>query len=476
ISVRNAGVNDYFGFLWEGFITIPTTGNYTFELISDDGSKLYFNTPYSVGAAALVNNDGIHGAYPISNQLNIQAGLYPIAMTFFEKYSGESMQVYWSGPGIPRQLIPNAAFTESYSTPADNIAPSAPLNVKAILTGNGFMEIGWDNSSDNVGVTGYDIYVNNVKKYTSIQPTTRIDTTANTSYSITIKARDLAGNTSDFSSPLAVTTSPKANGLKYRYYEGVWNNLPDFNALIPKKTGSTPNIDMSVRTPGRNDFFGFVWEGYINIPTAGNYTFELISDDGSKLYFNSFYSASATALVNHDGLHSAYPVSATVNVAAAGLYPFAMTFFENSGGETMQVYWSGPGIPRQLLTTSSMSAGSGLVANMSTDLAPAITARSQVASASAEAGFHLMKAFPNPFSDRFSIQFNNTLSGGNASVGIYDLSGKMVFRQHFGNIASGNAQLLVQINGNRLVPATYIVRLHVNEVPLKTWILQKDDK
>ncbi|MEJ7767732.1 MAG: PA14 domain-containing protein [Chitinophagaceae bacterium] len=149
--------------------------------------------------------------------------------------------------------------------------------------------------------------------------------------------------------PITTTVTPPVvtNGLNYRYYEGDWNMLPDFNTLTPVKTGTTPNVDISVRNPGVNNHFGFVWEGSINIPTAGTYTFETVSDDGSKLYFNSLYSFGATALVDYDGLHAAWPTTGTVNIPAPGIYPISIAYFEKDGGELMEVYWSGPGIPRQ---------------------------------------------------------------------------------------------------------------------------------
>ena len=30
---------------------------------------------------------------------------------------------------------------------------------------------------------------------------------------------------------------PRINGLKYAYYEGKWNALPDFSKLKPRKNG-----------------------------------------------------------------------------------------------------------------------------------------------------------------------------------------------------------------------------------------------
>jgi large repetitive protein len=167
-----------------------------------------------------------------------------------------------------------------------------------VFTSRKYVDLDWNNATDNVGVTRYDVYVNNVKKYTSLTSDITIDSLVpNTAYTFSVKAADMIGNVSAFSNVITVTTG--ANGLKYTYYEGDWNVLPDFDTLTAIKSGAVANVDLSVRNV--NDFFGIKWEGYINIKTAGTYTFELASDDGSKLYFNTFYSPTATALVNNSG-------------------------------------------------------------------------------------------------------------------------------------------------------------------------------
>lgn len=365
LDSRSTGVNDRFGFLWEGAINIITPGTYTFETVSDDGSKIYFNTDYSTYAIPLVNNDGLHGpGEPAKGTVTIiTPGRYPIAITYFEKDGGEAMQVYWTGPagsGINRQLIPDMAFRGDVFNSADLIAPTTPANPKVILASRTRISIDWDNSTDNVGVAFYDVYVNGIKKYTTVSSALVADSLQPaTTYQFTIRARDVAGNMSPFSAPLRTTTTRMDNGFTYRYFEGDWNVLPDFNALNPLQTGLSTNVDISVRPTGVHDRFGFVWEGSINIPVPGSYKFETISDDGSKLYFDQYYSASAQALVDNDGLHAASPVSGMVNVPAAGKYPFAVTFFEKDGGETMQVYWTGPGgsgITRQLIPDSAFAS------------------------------------------------------------------------------------------------------------------------
>ena len=139
----------------------------------------------------------------------------------------------------------------------------------------------------------------------------------------------------------AVTT-----GLDYKYYEGTFTSLPNFNTIVPIKAGLTLDADINYRKV-ISDNFAFLWEGYLKITTPGTYTFETLSDDGSKFYFNTRYSPTATALVNNDGVHAATSATGTVYVAEAGIYPIAISYFEKDGGQQMTTYWTGPGIARQ---------------------------------------------------------------------------------------------------------------------------------
>jgi len=121
---------------------------------------------------------------------------------------------------------------------SDNIAPTVPANPIVGYTGRTFIDLDWDNATDNIGVTGYDVYVDDVNKYTTTVSYITVDSLIpNKSYSFKIKARDQAGNASGFSSIVIATST--SNGLRYTYYEGNWNSLPDFTTLTPVKKGKT---------------------------------------------------------------------------------------------------------------------------------------------------------------------------------------------------------------------------------------------
>ncbi len=135
------------------------------------------------------------------------------------------------------------------------------------------------------------------------------------------------------------------SGLQYEYYEGVWSSLPDFNALTPVKTGTTPAFDLSPRN--RTDNFGFRYRGYLDIPADGTYTFYTSSDDGSRLYIGS------ALVVENDGLHGAQERSGTIGLKA-GKHAVAVTFFEREGDEVLTVSYAGPGLAKGAIPGSKL--------------------------------------------------------------------------------------------------------------------------
>jgi bacillolysin len=97
-----------------------------------------------------------------------------------------------------------AAFTGGSS---DTTPPSTPANLAASATTASSTTLSWTASTDNVGVTGYNVY-NGATLVTTLTGTTGVVTglTASTTYSFTIKAKDAAGNVSVASNAVSVTT------------------------------------------------------------------------------------------------------------------------------------------------------------------------------------------------------------------------------------------------------------------------------
>ncbi|MGE4550755.1 MAG: PA14 domain-containing protein [Opitutales bacterium] len=140
--------------------------------------------------------------------------------------------------------------------------------------------------------------------------------------------------------------------LTYKLYHGGWNKMPDFSKIEPKKTGVLANGLFDISPRDVNDNFGFVFNGDIECPKDGKYTFSTSSDDGSLLLTDG------KLVVNNDGIHGVKGGSGSVTLKK-GKRAIEVRFFEKSGGEALSVGWSGPGIKNQALSRTAPSGGGG---------------------------------------------------------------------------------------------------------------------
>jgi hypothetical protein len=73
---------------------------------------------------------------------------------------------------------------------------------------------------------------------------------------------------------------PTLPGLTWQIYPGVWTELPDLAAEHPVFTGESPNLHADSQGFTR---YAAAWDGLIDIPADGGYTFHLIARDGARL-------------------------------------------------------------------------------------------------------------------------------------------------------------------------------------------------
>ena len=91
--------------------------------------------------------------------------------------------------------------------PTDATAPSAPTNLTAIVDTSTQADLSWTASTDNVGVSGYDIYRNG-SLLVSLGVVTSyhdVNLTQGAVYNYQVKARDTAGNASNFRTTATIT-------------------------------------------------------------------------------------------------------------------------------------------------------------------------------------------------------------------------------------------------------------------------------
>lgn len=479
--------------------TTSTPGSYIVQVKSTQGCTSSFSSPFIV-----VNANGPNKPDPATNLTVTPVSMSQLKLTWLNNltpvYNETNFEIYQATTsGGPYKLVAitgadvltytaggltagtryyyiiravnntgASANTAEVSgvTASDITPPSIPAGLTLLGSTRSSVSIKWNASTDNVKVTGYNVYINGVIATT----TTATSYTANnlqtgTKYSFTIKAKDAAGNLSAASNILQALALQR--GLSYKYYQGQWSVLPNFSQLTPVKTGMSLNVSIAPRN--QDDYFGFLWEGFIWIRTAGTYTFRTNSDDGSRLYLGALngttspYNAAATPLVDNDGLHGAQDRDGTISLQA-GVYPIAIGFFESGGDQVMNVLWRTPqtgtsfvAIPDSVfadpLTLTSKIAA--ITINSSVNNSPNIVLSGQAFGLNGKKP--LLYAGPDPFYDHVTVEMNFTKAQKNVSLQLVNATGHVVQKWAYDYLPEGQSNKTLQLSS--LPKGIYYIRL-----------------
>jgi mannan endo-1,4-beta-mannosidase len=141
-------------------------------------------------------------------------------------------------------------------TPGDAQAPTTPGTPTTSGLSSSSVTLSWAASTDNVAVTGYDIFRATGATgttFTSVGHSTTTSFTnanlaASTPYRYQVRARDAAGNLSAFSAPVAVTTSagPGGNGGCTATYRITSQWSGGFGAEVTVTNGATASVSWTV--------------------------------------------------------------------------------------------------------------------------------------------------------------------------------------------------------------------------------------
>ena len=104
----------------------------------------------------------------------------------------------------------NVVVVRTDPAPPDNQTPTVPGNLNSPRKTATSVDLAWTASTDNVKVSGYDVFRDGVQSGTAdgnATTTTIAGLTTGTAYKFKIRARDAAGNVSGFSNEITVTPS-----------------------------------------------------------------------------------------------------------------------------------------------------------------------------------------------------------------------------------------------------------------------------
>jgi chitinase len=117
-----------------------------------------------------------------------------------------------AGAGSPLNCKVNNNPCDGSSGTPDTVAPSVPAGLAAGDPSSTSVPLTWQASTDNVGVTGYDVFQGSTQVGST--PSTSFTVGGlqpNTNYTFRVRARDAAGNVSALSGPVSATTDEQGN-------------------------------------------------------------------------------------------------------------------------------------------------------------------------------------------------------------------------------------------------------------------------
>ncbi len=170
----------------------------------------------------------------------------------------------------------------------DTVAPSVPGNLRTTSVSANTIALTWSASTDdNSGVAGYSVYRNGVKLATVTGTSyTNTGLIANTTYTYTVRAEDVAGNQSAESSQLSVSTPDVSFGIASYSISTKTANSATVSATLTKpgtvtvKYGtSATNLTLTAQgstTPGLTSTVPLT-----NLTAFTTYYYQVVATDGT---------------------------------------------------------------------------------------------------------------------------------------------------------------------------------------------------
>ena len=227
--------NNDFSIIWDGFLIVPETANYTFHVAHDDFLEVIIdgNSHYSSGAWTGGSNN--FREFTINN---LQAGHYPIRLRFIENSGGAYVKLAWSN---------NASIGSRTIIPKENLSTDEPLQ---IVLNYRMDECSWNGTANEVkDYSGNDLHATAINSDGSlhqkgiINPAGTFDRTK----SQYIQLPTFEEDTINFNDGFTITT-----WAKFSDTIGSWERIFDFgngadsNNIFLSRNHTTNNLTFGI--------------------------------------------------------------------------------------------------------------------------------------------------------------------------------------------------------------------------------------
>ncbi|WP_299681807.1 PA14 domain-containing protein [uncultured Roseobacter sp.] len=272
----DGGRGNFFAARFVAGVTVEKAGTYTFQLQSDSGAQL------KLGGDVMIENYSATDPITQTVTLELEAGLVPLELLYFETRGDQTLRLKWSGPDTDGRMVSLRDVViplgdkpdDGGSDQPDNAPPAEEPqdgggNVPPADLPPGFQAAYFDISADK-----------------SISSLSKVDFSADPAYKEVVSEVDYSG-------------------------EAAW------------------------WTGGRGNFFAAQLIGGVVVEKAGSYTFSLLSDSGAQLKFGD------SVVIENDTPSGTSEGTVTVQLEA-GVTPIEILYFETRGAQTLKLQWSGP--------------------------------------------------------------------------------------------------------------------------------------
>ena len=134
------------------------------------------------------------------------------------------------------------------------------------------------------------------------------------------------------------------DGITYEFYEGSWDFIPNWDTLIPTKSGDADLLDPKAISE-QPDHYGMVFRGNLKVQTTGDYLFQTKIDDGGDLIIDS------TLVVHNEGEPGEGTEHGVVHLEA-GDHSFELSFYQEVWNASIRIDYEGPEISKRPLASN----------------------------------------------------------------------------------------------------------------------------
>jgi chitodextrinase len=224
---------------------------------------------------------------------------------------------------------------ETKSCP-DTQPPSQPQNLAATGATQTSISVSWTASTDDVGVTGYDVYRGGARvDSTSATSYAFGGLSCGTTYTLAVEARDAAGKRSSSSAITASTSAcPPPSCPSGEYSAHYYENSTLSGAHVLHRCEAAVNHDWGGGSPAANvptNQFSARWTGTFSFE-AGAHEFTAAGDDGIRVWVDG------TPLIDawKDQAPTTYQAT---RLLTAGDHVVKVEYYENGGGAVARLSW-----------------------------------------------------------------------------------------------------------------------------------------